>query len=114
MQTLTLIVPVETDAQRSAAGRLKSTVLKLAGGYSEYAGRGVWRDDSGAPIAEEHLRIEVFGARDVCALICSAHRTFGREAGEFALARIEDGTPVIEPTNGHLGGESPLGAHHKA
>ncbi len=96
MHNITLIVPTETEQQRAAAGRLREKLAE-AGGYSEYDGRGVWRDLSadGALVAEQHARIEVF--TEDPARIRAHHYEYGREAGEAMLARIVDGRPELVP-----------------
>jgi len=95
LQSVSLIVPTETEKQRTAASALRARLIIIAGGFSVYSGFGAWNDADGKACFEQHDRFEVF-TNDPAA-IRAAHYAYGRAAGEAVLARIVDGTPELIP-----------------
>ncbi len=97
MKTLTLIVPIETGAQSTAAETLQALLFEHAGGFSRYEGFGAWRDETGRVYKERHARLEVsFNRAEVRLYVLAAFVAYGLAAGEQALAYLEAGALTIQ------------------
>lgn len=56
MQTATIIMPRRKGPAHTF---IEQSLLNRFGGYSEYRGRGAWRDVDGLVYTEPHIRYEV-------------------------------------------------------
>jgi len=93
-----LICPIETGVQREAIAALRRALARRVGGWSEYNGRGVWYDDSGARFEETHVRFEVWTQNALqTEQVLTAHNEFGAFAGEQSLARVVNGRASLVP-----------------
>jgi len=61
----------------------------MAGGYSQYQGRGVWRDAGGRVYREPHARLDV-STRNGRGVL-QAFRRYGRKAKEKVLFAVVNG-----------------------
>lgn len=84
-----LIAPDKLPRQKRALSVLRSDLLRAAGGFSEYRGRGAWQDPSGKVFREGHARFDLLArASD---RVIGAFRKYGRRAGERVLFALVNG-----------------------
>ena len=90
---LEFVVPCETALQKAALDTLETALLKIAGGFSCYDGRGSWKSPNGVVFVERHTRFEIASEPAWTGKLIRAFEKFGLDAGEHTLYMLRDGKP---------------------